>query len=294
MHWMRWGALLWTGLALGATASLGKLGAVAGPWPEEVHLLGHIVLCGGLAAAVAQGAPGSSRARAAWGLAAAWMLGIGIEGVQARFHPVWREAVFDLGVDTLGALLGLAVWGVRRQEVGQGISDGLHPLWVVPVGLLASVGPRWTLIAVVCQVPALVLWALGTWRGWWHRDVPTRGQRPALFALGALGAWVLALEAYWRHQAVESLSALCLVGALVGTAATAAGAKLSGHVGLPAALGLWAVGQGYRVGVLWLGVALVLTVARWGARRHTALEIGGAWGLAWLLSVVAWNPAAAA
>ena len=96
---MRWvWAIGWMAAALLATAAMGMAGAVPGRWPEEMHLLGHIVLCGGCSAAVAFASTGSDTRRATVGLVAGLLLGAAIEVVQMGWQPNW-EVVHDLGID---------------------------------------------------------------------------------------------------------------------------------------------------------------------------------------------------
>lgn len=276
---LRWGvAVLWAGAALLATAALGLSGAKVGRWPEGMHLLGHLVLCGGAAVGVASATGGSAPRRAAWGVAAGIALGVTIELVQARVHPAWGEAGFDLAVDTLAAVAGALLWGGRREGPGHVASAVLHPLVVVPLGLWMAIGPAQTTLAVACMVPPALVWATGVHRHWWSDpDLSQRTQRGPLFLLGCIGmlAWYALADGAGR-----SVAGPAVLAAGVGTAVTVAGLKVSGHVAIPAVLGMWAWHHGeLRAAQGFLGAALLLSWARWVARRHRRREVLAAWAL---------------
>lgn len=299
---MRWlWAIVWMVAALLATAGMGAAGAIAGPWPEGLHLLGHIVLCGGCSAAVAFASGGSDTRRATLGLIFGLGLGAAIELVQMGWQPNW-EVVHDLGIDLTGAAAGVIAWGARPPErahaVGHVLSWALHPVWLAPVALFGlayaaardeSAAARFALLALACLVPGIAVWLLGWWRGWWSDpDLSVRSERPSLLALGMLGAiaflWVLGDE----DPTLQRLSLLGAFAAAIGVGATLAGLKVSGHVAIPAAIGLGMVAFSQRGPVLLLGPALVLSWARITADRHRWFEVLAAWVLAAGLGLAVW------
>jgi len=280
----------WCATALVATAMLGVVGAKAGPFPEWGHLLGHIVLCGGTSLGAAAALQGSVRRRALGGLLAGVGLGLAIEVVQARFHPVWSEATYDLAIDALGAWVGLLLWGRGRPAVSHLASAVLHPLVVGPVGIAAVVGPRWTVLLALCLLPALAAWVSGVRDGRLSdADVSLREERGPLFLVGTCSGVAFLLLASLGGAAVQSLGWLLTLGAVLGTSVTAAGFKVSGHVGIPVVLGLWAWAHDARAAVPLLGAALLMSWARPAAGRHRPVEVGGAWalgavvGLSWMV-----------
>ena len=292
---MRWLAGLWVIVALAATAGLGAVGTFAGHWPEGAHLVGHIGLCGGFAALVAASAPGTATSRATTALVAAVAFGAAIELVQLRYGPPWSEVVFDLGVDALGAVAGILAWAearrpARRPEaVGHVVSAVLHPLGIAPLalgaGILAAGGmwptvAMWLTIAAVCLGPAIALWGVGIWRGWWSdADLSRRRDRGPLFAVGCAGTVAFVLAATWGPDPVPTIALGAVAGAILGTLVTLAGLKVSGHVAIPVALALL-VGPHPRLAGLLIGVGLLLSWARVAAGRHQVVEVGAGWGIA--------------
>jgi hypothetical protein len=290
---MRWlAALVWVGIALGATALLGVVAVTAGPIPEWGHLVGHVVLCGGLAAMLAW--RGSSIGSALVALAGAEAFGLAIEIVQLRVVRFSSDTLFDLGMDAFGACLGVAAVGTVRRDaapdLGHALSVALHPLVVAPIGVLAvvyaaqrSVGAAilWTGAAVVCLLPAVGLWVAGVAGGWWtDADLSPRAERAPLFVAGCAGALAFAALAYVGPGPVAALAAVTLLGALLGAALTRAGLKVSGHVAIPVALALLLAPFSVRGPIPLLGVAVVLSWARLASGRHRAIEVAAAWLLA--------------
>ncbi len=279
---MRWiGIALWTAFALAATGAMGLAGAKAGRWPEELHLLGHLALCGGIAAATAWTVPGSPTRRAGAGLAAGLLLGAGIEVVQARFHPVLREAAFDMGIDLLSALAGTLAVGRLDPGPGHLTSAVLHPQAVVAAGLAFALGLPWTLAALLAGLPAVALWLSGVAGGrFTDADVSHRPQRTPLVAVGLLSATAFLALAHGGPPEVQGLARVLLLGGLLGAVLTVGGLKVSGHVAIPAALALWAMHVEPRAALGWLGAAALLSWARWTAGRHQPHEVAAAWLLA--------------
>jgi hypothetical protein len=299
---LRWVSVaLWAAAALASTAALGVVGAQAGPWPEWAHLLGHLVLCGGCAAMVAMASRGSDTVRASVGLAAGVILGVAIEVLQVGFQPGF-EVIHDLALDLTGASAGILAWGslhpARAYSVGHVLSWALHPVWLAPVALFGlayaaardeHAALRFALTALVCLVPGIAVWLLGWRLGWWSDpDLSVRTERPSLFAVGMLGAltfvWLVADE----DPALQRLSLLGTAAASIGVLATALGLKLSGHVVIPAAIGLGMVAFSHRGPLLLLGPALVLSWARIVADRHHWIEVLAAWLLAAAGGFVVW------
>ena len=299
-------AIAWVIVALAATWGLGWIGAVAGRWPEGVHLVGHLGLCAVLAAVVALAGSGSPGLRAARGLGAALLFGLAIEGLQLRHSPPWPEVVLDLVLDLIGALIGLGLWSTadtgRAEPVGHLISAVLHPVVVAPMGFGIAVlagpdpvgladGLSWLGLAALCLTPALIFWGLGIQASWWSdADLSRRTDRAPLFVVGCVGALCFVLCTLDAPAPVQRLAQTAGVGAILGTVATTAGLKISGHVAIPAALGLVVLPWTDRGAGLLLGMALVLSWARVSAGRHQPLEVAAGWGLAAMLS----SPVAAA
>jgi len=279
---MRWIAVaLWAFVALACTAALGVAGAKAGRWPEEAHLLGHLALCGGIAAATAWTMPGTMARRAAAGVVAGLALGGAIEAVQHGFHPVWREAAFDMGIDLLSAVAGTLVVGRLSSGPGHVASAILHPLIIVPAGLALALGLPWTLAVVAAGVPAVGAWLAGVAGGHFtDADVSQRPQRAPLVAVGMLSLVGFLAFAHTGPDPVRTLSYVLLAGGVLGSALTLGGLKVSGHVAIPAALALWAMHVEPRAAQWWFGAALLLSWARWTAGRHRPHELVAAWLLA--------------
>lgn len=278
---MRYLAWIWVAAALLATAWMGAAGARVGTWPEACHLLGHLVLCGG--AAWLAGRAGESWVGAATGIG----LGAAIELVQLPHGQTWIEASYDLGVDVVAALLGALV-ADHGERAGHLASAVLHPLLVAPLGLAAAVyvvardvptAFGWTLVAAACLGPAVGLWVVGTTGGWWSdADVSRRADRGPLFAAGVTCALGFLLVAHRAPPPIPHLALVAAACATLGTALTRMGLKVSGHVAIPATLGLLVAPS--RIAVPLLAAALLLSWARVAARRHRPVEVVAAWLLA--------------
>jgi hypothetical protein len=309
--WTGWIAAGWVATALTAAVVLGISGAMPGRWPERAHLVGHLGLCSVLAVLLAQTASRVGPARAAGlALAGTVLFGAAIEAVQLRHHPHWAEVVYDLLCDGIGATAGVVAWAeidrTRREPVGHLLSAALHPLWVAPTGLAMALyaaersggtAVYWTAAATACVAPAIAFWGLGLARRWWSdADLSRRTDRRGLYLVGcgcALSFVVLALRGPvfpalgpLGSQAALVMAALCASGALAGTAITGAGLKVSGHVAIPAALGLAMLSWSPRGAWLLLAVAVALSWARIVAGRHFRSEVVAAWMLAGVLAAV--------
>ncbi|MCA9489689.1 MAG: hypothetical protein KC621_07185 [Myxococcales bacterium] len=275
---MRGLAWLWVTAALLATAWMGAAGTQVGTWPEGYHLLGHLVLCGGAAFLA-----GRSR-DTVLGVVVGVGLGAAIEIVQLPNGQSWIEASYDLGVDVVAALLG-ALMADRGERSGHLASAVLHPLLIAPVGLAAAVyvvardaweAIGWTLVAAACLGPAVGLWVVGTTGGWWSdADVSRRAERGPLFAAGVVCAVGFLLVAHRAPAPVPHLALVAAGCAALGALLTRLGLKVSGHVAIPAALGLLVAPS--RIAVPLLAAALLLSWARVAARRHRPVEIVAAW-----------------
>jgi hypothetical protein len=237
----------------------------------------------------------ASPARAAGlALAATVLFGAAIEAIQLRHEPHWTEVAYDLLTDGLGATLGLAAWAhldrARREPVGHLLSAVLHPLWIAPLGLAmilyaaersGGTAARWTAAAAACLVPAIALWAFGIARRWWSdADLSRRADRTGLYAVGCASAAAFAILALRGPDPVLALGGLCAAGAVLGAAITVAGLKVSGHVAIPAALGLAMISWSARGPWLLLAVAVALSWARVAAGRHRRVEVAAGWALA--------------
>ncbi|MEQ1569529.1 MAG: hypothetical protein ABMA64_28085 [Myxococcota bacterium] len=299
---LRWLAVVgWISVALASTAALGVVAVTAGPIPEWGHLVGHVALCAGCSALVMAAAGGSPRARAAAAFGASMAFGAAIELVQMRVGRLSADTLFDLAMDALGAALGLCAWASvhrgRDAPIGHALSWLLHPLWVAPIGwwvvtYAASRSLRtatgWTAVAALCLAPALAVWAFGVVARWWSdADLSERADRGPLFAVGAAGMVALAAAAHARGGLAADLALPCALGAAVGAVATRAGLKVSGHVAIPAALGLLIVPWSARGPLPALGVAVVLSWARVAAGRHRPVEVAAGWAVAGITALAA-------
>jgi hypothetical protein len=272
-----------------ATAGLGFVGTYVGRWPEVTHAVGHLVLCGGTAWIAALAARGDDVRRAVIGGAAGMAVGVGIELLQLRYHPPAVEVAYDLWMDGLGAAVGLLLFGGRSVAVHRALGFALHPLLVAPSGFVmlvisetgrVSAALAWAAAAALALSPAIAAWLWARWSGRApDLDLSRRADRPVVFALGAAGLLTFAVVGQGGPASVARVSAVAAVGAAAGAVVTWAGAKPSGHVGIPAALATLAVGHSPRA-VTWLaGVALVLAIARVVGERHTVAQVLGGVGL---------------
>lgn len=291
---MRWLVAAWVGATLLATAVLGVVGAQAGALPEWGHLVGHVGLCGVFAGLVSGAVRGTPERRAGLGLAGAVVFGAAIEVVQLRYAPTVGAVAFDLAVDTVagaaGAIASALLRGERTDGIGHLLSVVFHPLWVAPVGLCSVVctsaalsvtgALAWTVVGAACLSPAVAVWAVGLGRWWTDADVSRRTDRPRLFALGIAGLAVLVGLSWAAPEPLVRLALGLVAGAVLGTGLTLAGCKVSGHVAIPAMLGLATVEWWVEGALPLLGVAAVLSWARIAAGRHHATEVGAAWVLA--------------
>ena len=252
--------------------------------PDPVHWLGHLALCGGVGALLGRRWPPLPA------LAGVMVVGLAVEIVQAWNHgPAPREALFDLVVDALSGMVGLALAG--HPEVGRSVGIWLHPAAVVPLGLVGAhyAGVRdlrvslvWAAVATVCWLPAAAAWAIGTRLGrFTDVDLVDRRERPALFALACGSATLYALVARWgAPPPVVLLADGMLLGAVAITVLTVADFKVSGHVTVPLLLAVAVAPWSVRGPVLLLAVAALLSWARVRAGVHRPVEVVGAWALA--------------
>jgi hypothetical protein len=168
-----------------------------------------------------------------------------------------------------------------------------HPVWLAPLllGGLAfaavrdvTMATRFAASAMLSLGPAVAVWLIGWWRGWWSDpDLSTRRERPAVFAVGVLG--VLAWTAWLGRDAgpapvLQQLAVVGLVAAALGVATTVAGLKVSGHVAIPATIACGLALFSHRAPLLLWGPALLLSWARVVANRHRRHEVLAAWMLA--------------
>jgi hypothetical protein len=274
---------------------------------EIAHLVAHSVLYGGLAALIARwrfpadslDAGRVALARRALGAALVFLaVAAAQEGVQAlsRGRPPCREELFDLGVDVVGATLGLIAWSRadrrRIYPVARAIGVVLHPAFVGPVGVFAvtwaagrdlRAALAWTALATLAAFPVAAVWAMGLRRGWFRdADLSVRRERPPFLAVACVAALGLALIVH-AFDAPAAVRDLCLAGALATglvTAVTLAGLKVSGHVAVPVGAFALLLRDSPRAVWPFAVAAVALSWARVREGRHTPREVAGAWGLA--------------
>ena len=271
--------------------------ASIGLWPEEFHLVAHFLVCGGVALLVAEIGHGLGRPIANsvfGGLVTGIAVGLGIEVVQYLDHPPpFRENLYDLAVDAWSVGCGLALWSLRngrlREYVGHVLSALFHPLWVAPLGFAVTLfaatrdlqtSAEWTLIAIACLLPCVIVWAVGVGLHWFSdADVSQGVQRPPLLAIGLAGLGVLAALTLTGPESASLAASAAFVGTLGGMALTMSGLKVSGHVAIPVALGILVAAWSPRAAGLLVAVAILLSWARYAAHRHWPSEVAAAWGL---------------
>lgn len=278
------GSLLLGAAFVGAAALLSSgLLPEVGRAPEALHVLGHLVICGTIAAAN-RGSVGSALT---WVLAA----GIGIElaqGIGAGRLP-GPEAAYDVMVDVVGGLLGIVL-----SRPGRSAADALgwllHPLLVAPLGVFGLVyaetrslaeALRWTGAGAACALFPIAGWLLGLASGRLSDpDLQQAHERPRLFLLGC--ACVAAFFTATREA--PAALALCATAALlcapVVTLLTSAGLKVSGHAAAPVLLATSLSTVSVRGPLLGAAVAILVSWARVRAGRHTRGEVLAAWLLA--------------
>lgn len=274
---------------------------------ELMHLIAHSLLYGGLAALIASwrfpagalDAGGKTLRRRALEAALCFLaVAVAQEATQAlgRGRLLGREEFFDLGVDIVGAALGLIVWSLadrrRVYPVARALGVVLHPAFVGPVGVFAvtwaasrdsHVGVAWTGAAALAVLPVAGVWALGLRRGWFgDADLSVRAERPPFLAV----ACVAAVGFAWAVHTLDAPPAvrdLCLAGVVATglvTAVTLAGLKVSGHVAVPVGTLALLLRDSPRAVWPFAAAALALSWARVREGRHTPREVVGAWGLA--------------
>ena len=300
-----WALLLLAGATMLPHAAIcerwGPLGQIAhlGFASEVAHVLVHSLFFGLLAAALsawwvcARGpeVPFLPRTRAAAALgvfilvAVVRQLGqVVVDGPRTGTETLW-----DFGVDGLGGALGLIAWtlvdGARARRVARGLGWVFHPITVAPLGFFVlcwsrTGSPRtaaaWCVFASLFEVPPVVFWLIGL-RGarFSDADVSVRHERMPLLACAAVSALLL-LASTWAVGAprVVFTSAVgAMVGALLATAITRWGLKLSGHVAVAVAPAVGLVPESPRAAYLFAMVALILIWARVRDRRHTPREV---------------------
>lgn len=285
---MKWIAILWAVIAMGCAAALS---AGYGPHvhtPDWVHWIGHLLLFGGLALLLDR----SLRWRPTVTLVAALSVGIGVELAQVAGSGFLslRELGFDVMVDALAVMAGLALG--RRRAAARAIGLWLHPAVVFPLGLCGTFyaalrdvpqALTWTALAIACLAPCAAVWLLGVRWGWFSGvDMVNKAERPRLFAL-ACGCCLLfaglshALAA--PSQVLDVTHGLLLTAVLI-TAMTRAGFKVSGHVTIALLLAVAIAPWSVRAPVLFLAAGVLLSWGRVRARCHRPVEVAGAWVLA--------------
>jgi hypothetical protein len=279
---------LWAALAMAAAATLSTIGGPAWLAPDSVHVVGHLLLFGGLAWVVEW----KARWRPATTLSVVLAAGIGVELAQvaASGRLSIRELGFDVMVDALAAMAGLAL-GCRR-ITARALGLWLHPALVVPLGLggtfyaaLREVPASlvWTSLAVACWLPAAGVWLLGVRLGWYSGlDLVERRERVGLFALacGSAGLFVVVTHGLGAPASVLVVAHEMALTSLAVGAATLAGFKLSGHVAVALLLAVAIAPWSVRGPVLFIAAAILLSWGRVRTHCHRPIEVAGAWALA--------------
>lgn len=279
---------------------------------ELAHLAVHALLFGLLAAAlsawIVPGPQGSSeravRARAV--LALAYFVGVvGLrQGVQLLVHGgrPGAEAAFELSLDGVAGALGAVGWALADPAGARRIARALgwlfHPALVAPVGFFALCWTRmgsahealrWTLLVALFEAPAIAFWLVGLRRAQFSdADVSIRKERLPLLAFGASCALGLVGVCVALHapRIVVSAAVGAMVGALLATAITRWGLKLSGHVAVAAGAAFALLPDAPRGALVFALMALILVWARVRDERHKPLEVVAGFVLAALVAGV--------
>lgn len=281
---MRLTPWLWT------AAIAGMAFWMSSPWgprvhlPDPVHVVMHLGLFGVLAAMIAR----FTRLDAALGLTL--IGGAAVELAQMLASGRWLdEALYDMGVDALGAVAGLLV--ARAPGVDERVGYWLHPVVLAPLAMFGTMwasgvgGLRalvWTGVAMAWVAPAVLAWGFGVRAGWYpHLDEIDATQRREIFAVGTLCAVGNAATAVWTGPAAAAHLGIALgFGMGVVSLVTRQGFKISGHVAVPLLLAVAAWPWTARGAGCLVLAGLLLSRARVGAGRHTPIEVFASWGLA--------------
>lgn len=285
--------ILWAALAMAAAATLSTVGGPSWLAPDSVHIVGHLLLFGGLAGVVER----KARWQPAITLLVVLAAGVGVELAQvaATGHISIRELGFDVLVDALAAMAGLAL-GCRR-ITARALGLWLHPALVVPLGLAGTfyaalrevpVCLVWTSLAVACWLPAVGVWLAGVRLGWYSGiDLVERRERLGLFVLacGSAGLFVVTTHGLDAPASVLTVAHEIALTSLAVGAATLAGFKLSGHVAVALLLAVAIAPWSARGPVLFIAAAVLLSWGRVRMQCHRPIEVAGAWALAALFLV---------
>ena len=285
--------VLW---AIGAMGVAGLLAAGFGPpWvsaPDWVHVVAHLLLFGSLAWIIDRRGRWQPPATALVVLAVG--LGVELAQVAASRHLSLRELGFDMVVDGLGAMAGLAVGS--RPAAARAIGAWLHPVWVVPVGLWGAfyAGLRqptsavwWAGCASLCWLPAAGVWFQGVRQGWFRdMDLTERTDRPALFALACSCAalFLVLASILGAPEHVLLVAWEITITSVALFALTVLGFKVSGHVTVPLVLAVAVAPWSSRGLAIFLIAAALLSWGRVRSLQHRPLEVAGAWALAAVLA----------
>ncbi|MBN2191854.1 MAG: hypothetical protein JW751_03485 [Polyangiaceae bacterium] len=287
---MKWIILLWSVLAMAAAAALSAGWGPAWSAPDWAHIVGHLVLFGGMAWVVER----RLRWRPLTTLIVVLAAGVGVELAQVAGggHRSMRELGFDVMVDALAAMVGLALG--CRQVTARALGLWLHPALVVPIGLCGTFYAAlrevpaalvWTTLAVACWLPAAGVWLGGIRLGWFSGlDLVECRERVRLFALacGCAGLFVALTHGLGAPASVLEVAHQMLLTSLAVTAATMAGFKLSGHVTVALLLAVAIAPWSVRGPVLLVTTAILLSWGRVRTHCHRPIEIAGAWVVAGL------------
>ena len=274
---------------------------------EPLHIVGHSILYGSLAAALARrwfpadalDGAGPSLRRRALSLVVSFGIVAGVQELTQAFSRArgpGGEELFDLMVDIGGATLGLIAWALfdkrRIYPLARALGVVLHPAFIGPVGAFAltwntlrdtRAALGWTLVFVLAVLPLAAVWWLGLRRGWYSdRDLSVRAERPP-FLLTALLSVTILLVAVHRAGApsiVRDITIAALVATALVTFTTLIGTKVSGHVAVPVGVFVLLTATSYRGPWPFLLVALSVSWARVREGRHTPREVLAGWGIA--------------
>lgn len=281
---------------------------------ELTHLIAHSLLYGSLAAALAswwfpphalKGESISLRRRAIAASGCFLLAACAQEFVQAlsRDRLPAREEFFDLAVDVTGATLGLIAWSYadarRGRLVARALGLVLHPALVGVAGVFAvtwaelrdlRAGLSWTALAMLAALPVALFWIDGVRRGIFSDgDLSVREERPVFLAVacGASLTLLCAAHALGAPGVVRGMSVAGGLAALLVSAATLGGVKVSGHVAVP--VGVVALLSASSARGVWpfAVTAVALSWARVREGRHTPREVLSAWGLAGASAMIA-------
>jgi len=274
---------------------------------EIAHLTLHALVFGLLAAALSACIPAGralGRGRAAIALAYFVAVVAARQGVQLVLPGgrIGAEEALELSVDGVAGALGAVGWAIcdpaGARRVARALGWLFHPAIVAPLGFFAltwsrigsaEAAARWTALVALFEAPAVAVWLIGLFRARFSdADVSLRHERLPLLALGALCALGLVAAALVLDapRIVVSSAIGAMIGALLATAITHWGLKLSGHVAVAAGAAFALLPDAPRGALVFALVALILVWARVKGERHKPVEVVAGFLLAALVAGV--------